>query len=471
MASSRALLVLLLASPFLFSFLRMASAHAIPEPARYQMALEEYRQSSEKRQRLFIIMLDGFRHDYLNQKDFEFPGFKKVIERGAKPEYLVPDFPTLSYPNYYSFMTGLHTEAHSMTGNFMYDVTRKEPFLIGANPEQAHAHWWESGEPLWVTAEKQNRTCALYHWPGCEVEIGGSRPKFCRPYSGVPSMEDFREDIINGLAQMQYLEADVVGIYFELIDSLGHQYGPNSPRIMQAIGDLDPIMGYLADSLATPSLRDVNLLIVSDHGMTSISRKRVINLNDVMTPADYESIFTDVAVASVYTKPGKQHTVYKKLKHFHPNLTVFRKSDLPERWRVKHGRYVAPITAVADNGWFILGPDKQEFPKRSHDDSPMEGWHGFDNTNLDMMGLFIGMGPAFRRNVTSKPIQIVDLYQIMCHALDIQPSRHSGSWSRVADLVTFDVECSHASRTVTSHWTLVVVTSLLSSFFLRRSAV
>ncbi|XP_076437444.1 glycerophosphocholine cholinephosphodiesterase ENPP6-like [Babylonia areolata] len=435
---------------------RMSSAHALPEPARYQMALEEYRQRS-RRQRLFIIMLDGFRHDYLEQGDFQFPGFKKVMERGAKPEYLVPDFPTMSFPDYYSLMTGLHTKGQRAKENFLFDAARKEPFLQGSNPEQAHAHWWERGEPLWVTAEKQNRTCALYHWPGCEVEIRGARPTFCRPYSGVPSMDDFRNDIIKGLAQFQYLEADVVGIYFEMIDSLGHQYGPSSPRIKQVIGDLDPLMGYLAESLATPSLSDVNLMIVSDHGMTSISRKRVINLNDVLSPSDYDTVFTDVAVASVYAKPGKNHMVYQKLKHFHPNLTVFRKSDLPQRWRVRHGRYVAPLTAVADNGWFILGPDKQEFPKRSHDDSPMEGWHGFDNTNLDMMGLFIGMGPAFRRNVTSGPVQIVDLYQIMCYALDIQPSRNSGSWARVADLVTFEVACSHAPRAVTSPQSVVVM--------------
>ena len=61
---------------------------------------------AQPHQRLLLIMLDGFRYDYLENRDYDFPGFQKVIRRGAKPKYMIPDFPTLSYPNYYSFMTG-----------------------------------------------------------------------------------------------------------------------------------------------------------------------------------------------------------------------------------------------------------------------------------------------------------------------------------------------------------------------------
>ncbi|XP_076455803.1 glycerophosphocholine cholinephosphodiesterase ENPP6-like [Babylonia areolata] len=428
------------------AFFLVLLAHALAE-VEYQVTFDDH---VRPHQRLLLLLLDGFRYDYLDQEGVDFPGFRKVVEKGSRPEYLIPDFPTLSYPNYYSFMTGLHTERHGMTANYMYDVKRKESFLIGKNPEQFHSHWWDGGEPLWVTAEKQARTCHLYYWPGCEVEIRGTYPTFCRPYRGMPDMSGFRDAITKSLEKLTFRRTDVAGIYFELTDSLGHRYGPGSQRLMEIISDLDPIMGYLADSLENPALSDVNLMVVSDHGMTPVSRHRVIDLTNVISRHDYDSMMTQVAFASIYTKPGRTREVYEQLKGFHPNLTVYRKSDLPDRWHYKHGRYVAPLTAVADLGWFILSPDNREFPVRREDGLPMEGWHGYDNNNRDMMGLFLGMGPAFQRNATSPPIKIVDLYQIMCSVLDIRPSPHSGSWARVLPIVTFDVTSLPASSAVTS---------------------
>nr|KAG5703795.1 hypothetical protein BaRGS_009593 [Batillaria attramentaria] len=260
-------------------------------------------------QRLLLILLDGFRWDYLDRGGVSLPGFRKVVQRGAKPEYLIPDFPTTSYPNYYSIMTGLHTESHGMTGNYMYDVNRKESFIIGTNHEQFNAHWWNGADPLWTAAVRQNKTVYMYHWPGCEVTIHGLTPTYCLKYTSIPSMDNFRTAITQSLAQLQFQEADVAAIYFELTDSLGHNYGPLSDELMQLLSDLDPIMEYLADSLATYSLSDVNLMIFSDHGMTEVSRSRVINLSDVIQWDDYDAIMDAGALVSIYTKPDTEDKV------------------------------------------------------------------------------------------------------------------------------------------------------------------
>lgn len=57
-------------------------------------------------QKLLLLLLDGARHDYLDHSDTPLPGFKQVTARGVQADYLIPDFPTVSYPNYYSLMTG-----------------------------------------------------------------------------------------------------------------------------------------------------------------------------------------------------------------------------------------------------------------------------------------------------------------------------------------------------------------------------
>ena len=52
-------------------------------------------------------------------------------------------------------LEGLYAESHGIVGNYMYDFTRNESFLVGLNPEQYNAHWWNDGDPIWVTATRQ----------------------------------------------------------------------------------------------------------------------------------------------------------------------------------------------------------------------------------------------------------------------------------------------------------------------------
>uniref|UniRef100_A0A3Q3ALY5 glycerophosphocholine cholinephosphodiesterase n=1 Tax=Kryptolebias marmoratus TaxID=37003 RepID=A0A3Q3ALY5_KRYMA len=62
-------------------------------------------QQSLQTPRLLLFLIDGFRHDYLDDVS-QLPGFRQLLESGVKVDYMTPDFPTLSYPNYYSLMTG-----------------------------------------------------------------------------------------------------------------------------------------------------------------------------------------------------------------------------------------------------------------------------------------------------------------------------------------------------------------------------
>ena len=56
--------------------------------------------------KLLVLLIDGFRWDYFDIHGLELPGFKQLFRQGIKSDYMVPDFPSLSYPNYYSIMTG-----------------------------------------------------------------------------------------------------------------------------------------------------------------------------------------------------------------------------------------------------------------------------------------------------------------------------------------------------------------------------
>ncbi|XP_041372310.1 glycerophosphocholine cholinephosphodiesterase ENPP6-like isoform X3 [Gigantopelta aegis] len=319
--------------------------------------------------KLLVILLDGFRWDYLKYDGFSDDGFRRFAREGATAASLQPVYPSSSYPNYYSLMTGLYTESHGMTGNYMYDAVRNESFLIGKNPEQKHPHWWDDGDPIWVTATRQKKNCYMFYWPGCEVEIRRLRPKFCQPYEAIATISQFRSAIAQSLQLLQNGSADLATIYFENIDHEGHAYGPFSDAINSTLKMVDAEIAFLLAEMDRRHIRDsVDVMITSDHGMTDmsgVSPTRLINISSVLPAGDYSLVVEGGSLTS-----------------------VFLSSEL------------------------VPQPYYPHYPANS-DGSPWLGWHGYDNTFIDMHGIFLASGPSFKTNhVSNKPRLHIDLSAI-----------------------------------------------------------
>ncbi|XP_059165163.1 glycerophosphocholine cholinephosphodiesterase ENPP6-like isoform X3 [Physella acuta] len=342
------------------------------------------------------------------------------------------DFPTLSYPNYYTLMTGLHTESHGMTGNYMYDTARNESFLIGTNKEQYHAHWWEGGEPIWVSATRLNKTCYMFRWPGCEVTIRGVTPTYCREYRGVPTLEEFRLDMGDSIQLLTNGSTNFTAVYYEKSDAVGHQYGPDSPELGQTLRDLDAVLSSFLDQIVS---QKVNLILISDHGMTPVDTSRTIDLTPALTsdPGLYVTIRDVGAVVSIYTPDtGARDKVYSLLANLSPQMKVFQRSDIPERFHYKNGKYVADITCVADVGWTIIHP-LRAYPRKNN--STFLGSHGYDNIEVDMRGIFYAVGPSFKPTSTVDYINAVDIYTIMCSIIGIPPLPNNGTADKISKLL------------------------------------
>lgn len=94
---SRSLLAALLAAAF---------ASLLPPPA-----------APAGHRKLLVFLLDGFRFDYIDDGELEgLPGFRDIVAMGVKVDYVTPDFPSLSYPNYYTLMTGESPRVRAGTG-------------------------------------------------------------------------------------------------------------------------------------------------------------------------------------------------------------------------------------------------------------------------------------------------------------------------------------------------------------------
>ncbi|XP_006026665.1 ectonucleotide pyrophosphatase/phosphodiesterase family member 6 [Alligator sinensis] len=420
---------------------------------------------SSANRKLLVFLIDGFRFDYIDDNELKsLLGFKEIVNKGVKVDYLTPDFPSLSYPNYYTLMTGRHCEVHQMIGNYMWDPKTSTSFDIGVNKDSLLPLWWNGSEPLWVTMMKAKKKVSMYYWPGCEVEILGVRPSYCQPYFSVPSDANFADAIRDSLESLRNGSAEMAAVYYERIDVEGHHYGPSSVQRKDALKAVDRGLSNMMKLIKDKGLQsDLNVILFSDHGMTDISwADKVIELKNYINMADVIQIKDRGPVVSLWPVKEKQTEIYNKLKTV-KYMDVYNKEDIPERFYYKKGKFVSPLTLVADKGWFIV-ESKEKLPYWENGTGRKEawqnGWHGYDNELMDMRGFFLAFGPDFKSNYRAPPIRSVDVYNIMCNLAGIKALPNNGSWSRVECMLK-----NNANLAQLFHWSSCVLALFLFLLF------
>ncbi|XP_064644764.1 glycerophosphocholine cholinephosphodiesterase ENPP6-like [Lineus longissimus] len=421
-------------------------------PVNYQTS-----SSSRRGNKLIIILLDAFRWDYFEIQGLK--GFERLMKRGVKAKYMISDFPSESFPNHYSITTGLHVESHGMVGNRMYDPATNDTFKAGLGENDTDPKWWNGGEPIWITGRKHDRKSFMYSWLGCEVEIRGLRPNFCDAYSyDNGSFEtNFKYMIDSGIRNLLEDGADLIGIYIEDPDHFGHRYGPFSDVLNKTVLNIDKHIDYLQDQLAEHQLTDeVNIMIMSDHGMTQLDLTKMINVTKYMSAEERERLTNnyrnniEYPMFSLWPKLGKEEEVYELLKNENPHMQVYQKGFLPEEWHYKHNPRVAPIVVTDDIPWYmVLDTLEKHYDFKVFNDTgrPVQGGHAFGNRERDMRAIFLATGPDFKSGERDlPPVDIVDLYQMMCHVLKIPAAPNNGSWEHAAsyleDVGTYGVHSS-----------------------------
>ena len=338
-----------------------------------------------------------------------------------RAEHLVPVFPTKTFPNHYSLVTGLHVEDHGIVGNSMRDPERvvdgaPARFAMSDRDAVADGRWW-GGEPIWVTAERQGLRAAPLFWPGSEAEIGGVRPSFWRPFDGDLAYEA-RADTV-----LAWLDAGAAyaSFYVEAVDSAGHRHGPDAPETDAAIERADAALGYLLDGLrARGRLASTDIVVVSDHGMTAVSRDRVVVLDGAV---DLEAVDVDWGeVVGLWPAPGVDVDALVARVSALPHLAAYRRADVPARLRYRDNGRIPPVVVLVDAGW--TASSQAYLDRRA--DRPSGGAHGFDNAAPDMWGIFLARGPHLREGVETGPLAAVDVYNVLAGALGVRPAPNAG---------------------------------------------
>lgn len=376
---------------------------------------------------VLLIALDGF-----HPSDLERPGvvrLKQLAAQGVRAEHLIPAFPTKTFPNLFTLATGLYPEHHGIVGSVMVDPQLGR-FTTADTAVNRKPGWWDAAEPIWITAERQGRRAATMFWVGSEIAYRGRRPSYWRDFDPRVSELERVAQVLAWLDLPLPQRPQFVTLYLNGVDVTGHRHGPVHPAVDSAAAALDAAIGALIDGLAERGLIErANLIFVSDHGMAAISPERVIYLDDYVALAPTEIIDLE-PVTTLDPAPGRRDSVYHALRSAHPHLTVYRREEMPERYRFRSHPRISPLIAIADEGWTIGTRERWKTRPVTN-----RGNHGYDNLLASMAGVFVAAGPSFRSGVVVPPFQSVHVYALMAQLLDVDPSRNDGALDSVRTLL------------------------------------
>jgi len=365
---------------------------------------------------LVVIAFDGFRFDYLNK--IATPNITQFIRDGFKLQHMRASFPTLTFPNFYTISTGLYPESHGIVNNAFYDPELNRTFKLG-NSDTVDTVWWK-GEPIWVTAVKQGLKVATLNWVGSEAVIGGYRPTYWNVYNSSINYESRIDSILSWLDLDDDLRPHLIMVYFESPDSQGHQYGPNSNAVQNAILSCDSLIGRLDNGLRQRNLiSKANVIILADHGMTSVSNATAQYLEDYID-LNIVNTVTRSPVLGFY--PMNNDTLledtYQKLKNM-SNCSVYKKSQILPKYHYNNSIRIPDLIAVMELGWTATTRTAGV---------TLKGNHGYDNDESDMFPFFAARGPKFI-NATDEmlPFDNIQVYSIMSAILGITPAPNNGS--------------------------------------------
>ncbi|WP_336763146.1 ectonucleotide pyrophosphatase/phosphodiesterase [Asaia sp. VD9] len=393
--------------PFLLSFvLCLAGCETAPSAPRAETA--------SGLPPVILISIDGFRPDYLHAG--QTPTLDALVDRGVSAP-MRPSFPSVTFPNHYTLVTGLRPDHHGVIGNTMTDPDIPgETFSVSQKTGLDDPRWWDNGTPAWVTAQMHGLMTASMFWPGSDVPILNTRPDIWYHFDARRSPAQRVETVLSWFDRPVEKRPALSLLYFDGVDHAGHKTGPFSPQTRAATQEVDTALATLLTGLAERHIA-ANILIVSDHGMAALSPQRVIPLTN-LAPSGSMSVVTSGPYAGINPVPGHERDLARALSAPHNHVTCWPRAHIPERLHYGTNPRVPAWLCLAETGWTLT---------REPHEHVNAGGHGYDNASPDMLASFIASGPAFQSHRVLPTIDNVDVYPLTMMLLGLLPENSDGS--------------------------------------------
>jgi predicted AlkP superfamily pyrophosphatase or phosphodiesterase len=364
-----------------------------------------------------LVSIDGFRYDYA--KLYGATHLDAIAKEGATArDGMLPVYPSVTFPNHYTLVTGLYPEHHGIVAMSFYDPQRKERYAFN-DPKTVTDGSWYRGVPLWSLAEKQGMRAACFFWPGSEAEIAGARPSYYLKYDEKVPDEERVDQVVDWLKLPEAKRPHFVTLYFSEVDHAGPEYGPDAPETRAAVRHVDSVIGTLRAHLAKLHL-PIDLVVVSDHGMAT-EQGGWIDLDQYVD-------FTGVETAGSLMYPDSEQEaakLYAKLRIVSNKFKVYRRDRMPaELDYTGEPRIGDPV--VVPTGPYSIRVHGPADSARDH--PPNKGVHGYDPGSVpEMRAIFYAEGPDIRKGTTLKSFENVNVYPFLAEILGLNAPAIDGS--------------------------------------------
>ena len=362
---------------------------------------------------VIVVAFDGFARRYLDQDSA--PTLHAVARDGVTGS-MIPSFPSVTFPNFYTLATGLTPEHSGMVNNRFFDPAYDTTFVY-TQPIARQPRWW-NGEPIWNTASRYGVRSATLFWVGSDAPIAGKHPTYWTAYDPRVQFESRMPTVLGWLAMPDSMRPQLMMVYFDEPDHTGHAKGPDAPETRRMVLRVDSMLATLVEGLKARRLYDsVNLIILADHGMTATSKERTVYLEDAGVDSARVRVSSLGPFLMIESLDGHDAELLANLRKL-PHLTVWPKDSVPARLRYGKNPRITRLVGVMDDGWVIQWKHGREI---------LGGNHGYDNADPMMRALFIAHGPAFKPGAKLADFPNTDIYALLAHLLGIAAAPNDGN--------------------------------------------
>lgn len=372
--------------------------------------------SLEAQSKPYVIMIstDGFRYDYAKKYNAE--NLLKLSDGGVKAEAMIPSYPSITFPNHWSLITGLYPSHHGLIDNFFYDYKRKENYAM-SNKKNAEDGSWYGGIPLWGLAEKQGMVSASLMWVGSASDAGGMRPTYYYPYHEKFTPSEKVEKVVNWLKLPEDKRPHFISLYFPEVDGSGHHFGPDTKETEAAVHLIDQAIGDLVQKVNDLGLKNVNFVFVSDHGMIKVDGGTPLEIPALLFDKNRFDFYNSQTLLRVYVKnPDEVKKVYKELKaQKTDDYEVYLDKKLP-----KYLHFATRDDKYNRIGQILLLPKAPKiFLEKGKKTSV--GKHGYNPKAVpEMKATFYAWGPEFKNNMEIGEFTNINVYPLVAEVLGLK---------------------------------------------------
>lgn len=421
-------------------------------------------QLTARPEHVILISVDGMPPDYYTAPEklgLRVPTLTMLKQGGAYAEGVEGVYPTVTYPQHTTMVTGLRPAAHGIVQNRIFEAP--------SEPQTKYWYWYASAlkaETLWTVAKKAGLTTAAIGWPvSVGANIDYNVPEIYDPSespatwnwtakNSTPGLlekalgPDLQKDSSVDERQTQLTEyiiknyrPNLLLLHLIELDGVHHRNGPRTPPAIETAEREDSYIRRVIEATRQAGIYDkTTFFIVSDHGFASIEKRfspNVVLAKAGLITLNAQGKATDWKAAA--WPAGGSCAIM--LKDAQDKMTAEQVSRLFAGWKKQANSPIKQIVTRAELDKLKAIPQAalmlEAAPGFSFDDTltgaavrdsgeTYQGTHGYLPTDPRMRASWLMFGPGVRSGAKVPLARLIDLAPSIASLLKLKLPQPEG---------------------------------------------